>query len=331
MRLELRHLRTLCEIADAGSLSKAAAALGVSQPALTAQLQRIEAALGGQVYRRGRLGMTPTPFGQFVLVRARSALQTVDELMVGAPTRSGRPRAARIGGYANPVLGGLLRRLFELPGAPITVHTEHSPRLLMDLLASRRLDAAVLVDYPGHELPVPASVEIRPVATEPVFVAMPAAHALASLREVPLARTAEEDWVLSPSDGAGWPECFRTACQDEGFTPRVQHIMTEAPMIRLLITQGHALSPCQATFPPGDGIVVRPIAGAPLWMRHLIAWHRDGALAHRADELATFAAQAHQEALAAHPTYSLWHSSRARSGPPADVAPVAGRTGRTES
>ncbi|MEV5556934.1 hypothetical protein AB0L44_25025 [Nonomuraea wenchangensis] len=39
-------------------------------------------------------------------------------------------------------------------------------------------------------------------------------------------------------------------------------------------------------------------------MRHLIAWHGDGALAHRADELATFATHAHQEALAAHPTYS---------------------------
>ncbi|GAA4508975.1 MULTISPECIES: LysR family transcriptional regulator [Nonomuraea] len=316
MQLELRHLRTLCEIANAGSLSKAAVVLGVSQPALTAQLRRIEATLGGQIYRRGRLGMTPTPFGRFVLIRARAALQIVDELMTDTTPAPDRPRVARMGGYANPVLGGLLRRLFGTPGTPITVHTEHSPRLLMDLLASKRLDAATLVDYPGHELAVPAAIGVRPIAMEPVFVAMAAGHPLASLEEVPLARLADDDWVLSPPDGAGWPECFVTACRDAGFEPRVPHIMIEAPMIRLLVAAGQAVTPCQATFPPGDGIVVRPLAGAPLWMRHLVAWRLDGALADRAGELVALATQAHQEALAAHPVYSAWQARRHFGGDP---------------
>ncbi|MGH8795377.1 MAG: LysR family transcriptional regulator, partial [Stackebrandtia sp.] len=47
MEVELRHLRAVCAVADAGSVSKAAAALGISQPALTAQLRRIEQSLGG--------------------------------------------------------------------------------------------------------------------------------------------------------------------------------------------------------------------------------------------------------------------------------------------
>ncbi|WP_214415719.1 LysR family transcriptional regulator [Sphaerisporangium fuscum] len=316
MQLELRHLRALCEISDAGSLSKAAAALGVSQPALTAQLQRIESALGGQIFRRSRLGVTPTPFGRFVLIRARSAVQIVDELMTGAPQAAGYPSAARVGGYANPVLSGLLRRLFEVPGVAVTVHTEHSPRLLMDLLATRRLDAATLLDYPGHELPVPASVGVHLVGMEPVFVAMAAGHPLAGLEEVPLARLAGDHWVLSPPDGAGWPECFVAACQDEGFTPKVRHIMTEVPMIRVLIAQGQAVSPCQATFTPGDGIVVRPLAGAPLWTRHLIAWRRDGSLAHRAEEMATLARQAHQEALSGRPVYTAWRARHTGLLPP---------------
>ncbi|MEV0593845.1 LysR family transcriptional regulator [Nonomuraea cavernae] len=329
MQLELRHLRTLCEISDAGSLSKAAAALGVSQPALTAQLQRIESTLGGQVYRRSRLGVTPTPFGQFVLIRARSALQTVDELMTGVMPSTGHAAQARLGGYANPVLSGLLRRLFEVPGAAITVHTEHSPRLLLDLLTSRRLDAATLVDYPGHELPIPASVGVRPVAVEPVFVAMAAAHPLASLDEVPLARLGDDSWVLSPPDGAGWPECFVAACRDAGFAPSVRHIMIEVPMIRVLIAGGQAVSPCQATFTPGDGIVVRPLAGTPLWIRHLVAWRHDGSLAHRADELATLAAEAHEEALSGHPVYAAWRARRSGAAPgpgpgrPAPTAPPA--------
>ncbi|GAA4221170.1 DNA-binding transcriptional LysR family regulator [Streptosporangium album] len=306
MQLELRHLRVICAIADAGSLSRAATAVGVSQPALTAQLQRVEGALGGQVFWRGRLGVTPTPFGQFVLTRARSILLTVDELVTGVSAYDGQSNLVRIGGYVTPVLSGLLTRLFEVPGVSITVHTEYSPRLLLDLLASRRLDAVTLVDYPGNELPTLPSVGMRLVATEPVFVLMSSRHRLAAEEEVNLADLADDDWVISPPDGVGWPECVYSACQEAGFTPRVPHSMSEQAVIRQLVAGGHAVSPCQATVQDGPGIVVRPLAGNPLWLRHLVAWRRDGPLAQRAQELAEFAMEAHREAIAERPHYVAW-------------------------
>ncbi|MFI0372943.1 LysR family transcriptional regulator [Actinomadura sp. 1N219] len=321
MQLELRHLRTLCAIADAGSLSRAAAAVGVSQPALTGRLHRIESALGGQVFRRGRQGVSPTPFGLFVLSRARSVLVTVDELLTGIETESGAA-GVRIGGYATPVLTGLLHRLFELPGARITVHTEYSPRLLLDLLASRRLDAATLVDYPGHELPARPSVGVRVIATEPIAVALPAGHPLAAGDEVPLARLAGEDWLVTPPDGAGWPEYFYTACQEAGFAPRVRHMMTEHDMIRALVAEGRAVAPCQATLTVGPDVVVRPLTCPTLWMRHLLAWRLGGPLADRAPELAALAAEAHRTAAAnvpglaarLHPDLPVRGGPAARSG-----------------
>ncbi|GLW96782.1 LysR family transcriptional regulator [Microtetraspora sp. NBRC 16547] len=317
MQVELRHLRVICAIADAGSLSRAANAVGVSQPALTAQLQRVESALSGRLFRRGRLGVTPTPFGQFVLTRARSILLAVDELVTGAGAYDGQSDLARIGGYVTPVLSGLVARLFKVPGLTITVHTEYSPRLLLDLLASRRLDAATLVDYPGNELPAPPSVGMRLVATEPVFVLMSSGHPLAGREEVDLADLAGDDWVISPPDGVGWPECVYSACQKAGFTPRVPHSMTEQAMIRQLVAGGHAISPCQATVQDGPGIVVRPLTGTPLRLRHLVAWRRDGPLAQRAQELAEFAAEAHREASADRPHYAAWI---ARNG----TAPTSG-------
>lgn len=57
MELELRHLRTVRAIADTGSLTEAAATLGLAQPALSAQLRRIEKALGGP----SSSGTTPAP------------------------------------------------------------------------------------------------------------------------------------------------------------------------------------------------------------------------------------------------------------------------------
>ncbi|MFD0684418.1 LysR family transcriptional regulator [Actinomadura fibrosa] len=305
MQLELRHLRTLCAIADAGSLSRAAAAVGVSQPALTAQLQRIETVLGGQVFQRDRRGVSPTPFGLFVLSRARSALVTVDELTAGAAA-DGNPARLRIGGNANAVLTRLLHKLFEIPGTRVTVHTEYSPRLLLDLLASRRLDVAVLVDYPGHELPAVPAVGTHHIATEPVFVALPAAHRLAAADEVRLADLAAEDWLVTPPDGAGWPEVFYSACQDAGFAPRVLHMMSEQDMIRTLVGDGRAIAPCQATLRAGPGIAVRPLAGSPLRMRHLLGWRHGGALGDRAAVLAGLAVEAYREAAADSPAYTAW-------------------------
>ncbi|WP_433334425.1 LysR family transcriptional regulator [Spirillospora sp. CA-294931] len=304
MQLELRHLRALCAIADAGSLSRAAATIGISQPALTAQLHRIEEALGGQVFRRGRLGVAPTPFGLFVLSRARSVLVTVDELRTGSTAAAGSE--VRVGGYATPVLTGLLNRLFALPGARITVHTEYSPQLLLDLLCSGRLDAATLVDYPDRALPVRPAVETRLIAVEPVFVALPATHRLAGRDEVALAELADEDWLVTPPDGAGWPEIFYSACQDAGFAPRVRHMMAEHDMIRDLVGEGRAIAPCQATLRTGADVAVLPLTGTPLRIRHLLAWRRDGPLAARAAEFAEFAAEAHREAVAAAPGYAAW-------------------------
>ncbi|GAA2583064.1 LysR family transcriptional regulator [Actinomadura fulvescens] len=311
MQVELRHLRALCAIADAGSVSRAAATLGVSQPALAAQLHRIEAALGGQVFRRGRLGVTPTPFGRFVLNRARSALMTVDELLTGPADGTD---GVRIGGYATPVLSGLLHRLFELPGSRITVQTEYSPRLLLDLLVSRRLDVATLVDYPGHELPVMPGIGTQLIAVEPVFVALPAGHRFAGCDEVVLADLAGEDWLVTPPDGAGWPECFYSACQEAGFTPRVRHMMTERDMIRTLVGEGRAVAPCQATWRAGPDIMMRPLAGPPLWMRHLLAWRHGGPLADRIGELRAFAEEAYRDAIADSPAYARWHHTRVMEG-----------------
>jgi DNA-binding transcriptional LysR family regulator len=302
VHLELRHLRALCAIADAGSLTRAAAGLGVSQPALSAQLRRIELMLDGRVFERSGLGVTPTAYGRFVITRARSALTNADELMP-AP----EPGVARFGGVSGPSLVGLLRRVFALlPDVEVTVRTENSPRLLLDLLTARYLDAAALTDHPGHELPVRPAVESRVVAAEPVFVALPDGHRLAGQEEVALAELAADAWVLPPPDGTGWPDAFVAACARAGFTPKVPYLVAEPPTRRGLIASGRAVSPYGAGVAAGPGVTVRPLAGTPLWRWHLIAWRRDGAFAGIAGELARLAGEAYEEAIACLPHHRDW-------------------------
>src|SRR5512145_540202 len=80
MDLELRHLKIVCAVAEAGSVTKAAAVLGLAQPAVTAQLRRIERLLGGELFERTRLGVSPTPLGELILARARVLLPAARDL-----------------------------------------------------------------------------------------------------------------------------------------------------------------------------------------------------------------------------------------------------------
>lgn len=72
--LEPRHLKTIRAIADAGGLTRAATALGPAQPALRAQLKRVERALAGALFERGRDGVRATALGDLVPDRARVVL-----------------------------------------------------------------------------------------------------------------------------------------------------------------------------------------------------------------------------------------------------------------
>src|SRR5512132_2319022 len=113
MNLELRHLKVVCAIAETGSVTKAASQLGLAQPALTAQLQRIERILGGPLFERDRRGARPTALGELVLARARVLLPAMQGLADEAARLAGGEILARyrFGSVNSPILGGLVHRL----------------------------------------------------------------------------------------------------------------------------------------------------------------------------------------------------------------------------
>lgn len=88
MDIELRHLRCLVAIIDAGGFTDAAAVLGVSQPSVSRTLAALEDALGVRLLRRTSREVLLTAPGERVLARSRRVLAEVEELTREA--RSGR-------------------------------------------------------------------------------------------------------------------------------------------------------------------------------------------------------------------------------------------------
>lgn len=272
VEIELRHLRLVRAIADASSVTRAASALGASQPSVTRSLRRIEEALGGPLFQRSRQGVEPTALGKLVVARARAVLPAVeslqDDIDAARVTAGQVPASARIGASTGPAMVGLIRGMTAtLPSAQITTESASHVGGLLDLAVAGRVDLAVINEFVGFELPVPASVERRPLVTQPVFVMLAAGHRLAAQPVIDLADLAEQPWVLRPLDVDHEYDALAAACDRLGFAPRVEHYLAGSPAIELVRSAGF-VSICypSARFPD---VVTRPLHDAPLQVRHI--------------------------------------------------------------
>ncbi|CRK59548.1 transcriptional regulator, LysR family [Alloactinosynnema sp. L-07] len=285
MELEFRHLRIVIVVADEGSITKAAAALGLSQPSLTSQLQRIERAMGAPLFDRARTGVIPTSFGRTVLVKARAVLQEMADLRgdaTAAPPGPNRQIELRIGGIPGALVPTLVPRLIGLharaagPDSPplkVAVHTDPSVASLLAKVRAGRVDAAILVEGVGFEGSGADGVRrdvIVPV--EPQFVALAEWHPLAAHETVDLAALAEENWIVDPQEDHGGVAALRWACRNAGFDPRITHEASDSVSAREFVTSGQCVSLAQPTSKEGMGLVVRPLVGDPLVGRVELAW-----------------------------------------------------------
>ncbi|KUJ67146.1 hypothetical protein ACZ90_30370 [Streptomyces albus subsp. albus] len=314
MDLEVRHLRAICAIADAGSITKAALHLGLSQPTLSAQLRRLERTLGGELFVRCREGAFATALGEFVVAKARSVLLSIDAISVQVALHVGASghRPLRYVATDGPLMVGLLAELKDLlPGTTPTLRTESHVATVIELIASGQQDLAAVVEYVGHAAVLPPDVRTATVATEPAFVLLPESHPMADRPAVRLTELAGEPWVLQPSRGNGLFEAFTQACAQAGFTPIVRY-EAGASAARELIAAGQAVSLGQATFRSTIGVVPKPLVGTPLWIRHALLWHRAGALVELASAVAQCAERVYATAVRRSPHYLAWLADPSR-------------------
>ncbi|MET7333495.1 LysR family transcriptional regulator [Nonomuraea sp. NPDC005650] len=325
MQLEIRHLRVVAAIAESGSISRASAVLGHSQPAVTAQLQRIERALGGRLFARDGTGAKPTALGAMVLSHAQGIIALHDDLVRDVQRRDadGDLATLRLGATAGPMAAGLMtvsRRL--LPEAEVSLHVSDADEELVELLAESRLEIGLSVDYPGYELPVPEGLSEAVLGVEPVFVVLSKDHPLAAEPEVPLAALAGERWLPGVGKDIRMRAMFRDTCRRAGFVPRrIQR--TDASLVFSLISQGHGVSLCRAITAERENVVVRPLAGDPMWVRERLLWSPDSPVAEHVPGIRDVLAAAYREQAEAMPVYQAWQRSRRRSWSEHDVEAFA--------
>lgn len=130
-------LRTLVAVVDLRSFTKAAVSLGVTQPAVSAQIKRLQYLLGKDVFDRSAQGISLTPHGEMIVSYARRLLSINDQIMeIGGPSRRA-DQVIRIGvpgDFVSSILSHTLASFREQwPGVRFNVRMGSIDPLLRDL------------------------------------------------------------------------------------------------------------------------------------------------------------------------------------------------------
>jgi DNA-binding transcriptional LysR family regulator len=196
MKIEPRDLQYFASVARLGHVGRAAEALGLSQPALSKSLRRLETAIGAKLVKRTPKGVDLTAVGSALSQRARSLQQSLDDIVREA-VDLGRGSAGRVRvGASQDMAGSLLpaacaATLKQLPKVSVKVMAA-TPDVLAPALIAGDLDIAVMPTRPnGHDRLVN-----EPILEESFVVLSRAGHRLAGKSRVTLAEVAGERWAL---------------------------------------------------------------------------------------------------------------------------------------
>ena len=98
----IRHFAALAATVRHGSLSRAARAVNLSQPALTQAITGLEASLGATLFERGPQGMTPTEAALLLAPRAEAAIEHIGSSRVTGTQLRACMSYSRIGPHQPP-------------------------------------------------------------------------------------------------------------------------------------------------------------------------------------------------------------------------------------
>ena len=257
--MELRQLIYFEAVARLGGFTRAARALRVAQPAVSAQIRQLETELGVPLLARTTRQVSLTSAGEVFLDRARRALAELDSARADLG-ELGAVMRGRLTLGATEMLGPI-----DLPHALATFHARHPgvalslrTGLIAHLLAKLDDGDADLIIGPIHA-DLPATYLVQPLASEQLVLATPPGHRLTRGR-CALADVAAETFACLPP-GSGLRAILEGAAAEAGFTPRVQFEASGPGGVRSLVAAGLgvALLARSTTQGPGPSVAVRDL------------------------------------------------------------------------
>ncbi|MCK3780573.1 LysR family transcriptional regulator [Ensifer sesbaniae] len=264
-------------VAEELHFGRAAKRLNISQPPLTKQIQRLERELGVALLERTKRKVELTAAGSVLLEEARSLLRQTE-------TATELVRKTERGETGHLSVGFIDAAIYSVIPTIVDRFTRSYPDVTLELsdlripdqvrgVSEGRLDVGFI-----HPPVSGKHLVIETILVEPLVIAVPQQHRLASQAEIPLAELADEPLIQFPrSINATLYDQIIGLCQSSGFSPRIVREATPKQTIIGLVSVGLGVSllpKCLENL-KRDGVVYRPISGSNLSIDTSIVYRSD--------------------------------------------------------
>ncbi len=274
--MELRHLRYFIAVAEEGSLTLAAERrLHTAQPSLSRQMRDLEYEVGVALMTRGVRGIELTPAGRAFIDHARLALAEADAAIEAARLAARPAKQAFALGFLTgqemdwlPAAMNLLRS--ELADIEVTVSSDYSPDLA-EALARGRVDLAFMRAEAGRP-----ELVYQVVSTEPLVLALPSDHRLASHKAIALEELAGETFIGMSKTAPVLGAVIEDYLKRKAVALHREHTIDNLGMAMSLVasTRGVTLLPAYAKNFLTWSVISRPLIGDAPTIDLVIAYTR---------------------------------------------------------
>ena len=263
--LNVNRLRILIEVASRGSFSAAADALSYTQSAVSQQVAALEAETGVTLLERLPRGVRLTPAGEVLLEYAEGIIARLHaaeaEMAAIAGLRGGQLRMASFptaGATLMPLAIAIFRA--QHPEVELTL-AEGEPEEIAPRLSAGEFDIALLFEFEGTSESLGPDLSRVPLFEDPMFLALPADHALARRQTLRLENLRAEAWIQTSASSPCAQHVVRS-CHAAGFEPIVSFESDDYQTVQGLVAAGVgvALIPKLALSGARDDIAIRALS-----------------------------------------------------------------------
>lgn len=236
--IETRLLRSFTVVAEELHFGRAAQRLSIAQPALTRQIQQLEARVGVTLFTRNSRRITLTAPGRAFLKRARRILNDLEEAAAQARrVEAGQEGFLRVGFIHSSTYGitpSIIRRFRDCYPA-VVLDLQEMP---IDAQFAALIDGTIDVGILRPPLADPR-LAIHILTSERFVIALPDRHRLADRASVPLSSVATDTFIFFTQERSPLLyETINSMCRSAGFAPHVEQHATQIHTMLGLVAAG---------------------------------------------------------------------------------------------
>ncbi len=279
--LDVRRMRVLREVAVQGSFSAAAEVLSFTQSAVSQQIAALERETGTVLVQRSARGVRLTEAGEALVRHADAVLARLAEAEAELEAIAGL-RGGRLRLISFPTAGAtIMPRAIALfrerhPYVELTLEPAEPPEAL-EKLRGGECDIALTIDAPFACVDE-EGVDKLHLLDDPMYLALPREHPLASKTKIKLEELASDSWIGGSSGGCPDTLILLRACNAAGFEPKIAFHSDDYLAIQGFVAAGMGVSlvPDLALLALRDDVAIRAVRGASPYRTIQATTMRDG-------------------------------------------------------